>query len=148
MAYSTNLNFSKEIECVYKEEAQECLTNLTNWAKSDKPLLGKTLGEWIFYRKEAHSEERIDEIFKQIEQKTGICRKALCSNKAMRGNYYEARKYAAKLLRSELNLSDYEIGKLLGISATTVNLYLEVCADWYSGDHTEVREKQYKMLSK
>jgi hypothetical protein len=71
----------------------------------------------------------------------------LCSNKAMRGDYYEARKYAAKLLRSELNLSDYEIGKLIGLSATTVNLYLEVCADRYSGDNAVVSEKQYKIIS-
>jgi hypothetical protein len=62
----------------------------------------------------------------------------------MRGDYYEARKYAAKLLRSELNLSDSAIGKLLGLSATTVNLYLEVSPDRYSGDYTEMREKQFK----
>ena len=132
---------------VRHEEAQECLKNLTNWAKTDKPSLGKTLGEWIFQRKGVHSKERIDDIFKQVEKETGISRRALCSNKAMRGNYYEARKYAVKLLRSGLNLSDYEIGKLIGLSATTVNLYLDVCADRYSGDSKEVREKQYKIIS-
>ena len=62
----------------------------------------------------------------------------------MRGDYYEARKYVAKLLRSELNLSDSAIGKLLGLSAATVNLYLEVTPDRYSGDYTEMREKQFK----
>ena len=129
---------------VSREEAQESLKNLTRWAKTDKPLLGKTLGEWIFHRKDVYSKERIEDIFKQVEKKSGIRRQALCSNKAMRGDYYEARKYAAKLLRSELNLSDYEIGKLIGLSATTVNLYLEVCADRYSGDSAEVLEKEFK----
>ena len=129
---------------VSREEAQESLINLTHWAKTDKPLLGKTLGDWIFHRKDVHSNERIDDIFKQIEKKTGISRQALCSNKAMRGDYYEARKYAAKLIRSELNLSDYEIGKLVGLSANTINLYLEVCADRYSGDYAQVREKEFK----
>jgi hypothetical protein len=129
---------------VSREEAQESLKNLTNWAKSDKPLLGKSLGEWIFHRKEVQSIERIEDIFKQVEKKSGISRQALCSNKAMRGDYYEARIYAAKLLRSELNLSNYEIGKLIGLSATTINLYLEVCADRYTGDYAEVREKEFK----
>jgi hypothetical protein len=129
---------------VSREEAQESLKDLTRWAKTDKPLLGKTLGEWIFHRKDVHSKERIEDVFKQVEKKTGICRIALCSNKAMRGDYYDARIYAAKSLRSELNLSDYEIGKLFGLSATTINLYLELCADRYSGDYTEVREKEFK----
>jgi hypothetical protein len=129
---------------VSREEAHESLKNLTHWAKTDKPLIGKTLGEWIYHRKDVNSKERIEDIFKQVEKETGISRQALCSNKAMRGDYYEARKYAAKLLRSELNLSDYAIGKLIGLSPTTVNLYLEVCADRYSGDYAEVREKEFK----
>jgi hypothetical protein len=128
---------------VTREEAQESLKNITSWAKTDKPLLGKTLGEWIFHRKKVYSNERIEDIFKQVEKKTGITRKALCSNKALRGDYYEARIYAAKLLRSELKLSDYEIGKLIGLSVTTINLYLEVCADRFSGDYAQVREKEF-----
>ncbi len=129
---------------VSREEAQESLKNLTRWAKTDKPLLGKTLGEWIFHRKDVHSKARIEDIFKQVESKTEINRQALCSNKAMRGDYYEARIYAVKLLRLELNLSDYEISKLIGLSTTTVILYLEVCADRYSGDYVEVQEKEFK----
>jgi hypothetical protein len=109
---------------VSKEESQECLKNLTNWTMTDKPLLGKALGDWIFRKKETYSDERIEEIFKQIENRTGICRQALCHHKAKRNEYYEARKYAAKQLRSELNLSDFEIGKLIGVSAITVNQYL------------------------
>jgi hypothetical protein len=137
----TNIQWMRTVSI---EEAQESLKNLTRWAKTDKPLLGKTLGEWIFQRKDVYSKERIEDIFKQVEKKTGKSRQALCSNKAMRGDYYEARKYSAKLFRSELNLSDYEIGKLLGLSANTVNLYLEVCADRYSRDYPEVQEKEFK----
>jgi len=128
-------------------EGQECLVNLTNWAKTDKPLSGKPIGEWIFRRNQVYSEEKIDEIFKQVEKKTGISRRELCFNKSKRNNYYEARKYAAKLLHSELNLSAYEIGKLIGIAVNTVYLYLEVSADWYSRDYAEVSEKQHKILS-
>ena len=129
---------------VTSEQAEQCRKNLTNWAESDKALRGKSLGEYIYHRNQVYSEGRIEEIFKQVEKKSGISRQALCSNKAMRGDYYEARKYAAKLLRSELNLSDYAIGKLIGLSATTVNLYLEVSPDRYSGDYTEMREKQFQ----
>ena len=129
---------------VTSQQAEECRKNLTNWAKSDKALKGKSLGEWIYHRNQIYSEGRIVEIFKQVEKKSGISRQALCSKKAMRGDYYEARKYAAKLLRSELELSDYELGKLLGLSATTINLYLEVSPDRYSGDYKEMREKQFK----
>jgi predicted transcriptional regulator len=132
---------------VSRDEAQVCLINLTYWAKTDKPLLGKTLGEWIFHRKDVYSKERIEEIFEKVEKKTGISRRDLCFNKAKRNNNYDARIYAAKLLRSELNLSDYEIGKLIGITGSTAKLYLEVCADCYSGDSAEVSEKHYKILS-
>ena len=50
-------------------------------------------------------------------------------------------------MREELNLSDYEIGKLIGVAASTVNQYIEISADWYSGDYAEVMEKQHKILS-
>ena len=129
---------------VSKQEAQISLARMQEWAKSDKRPSGGTLDEWIFRRKDNYSEERVEEVFEQVENKTGISRQALCSNKAMRGDYYEARKHAAKLLRSELDLSEYAIGKLLGLSATTINLYLEVSADRYSGDDAEMREKQFK----
>jgi chromosomal replication initiation ATPase DnaA len=125
---------------VSSEEASDCFENLTTWAKSDKPLLGLSLGEWVYHRKLARSDKRIDQVFDQVKNKTGISREVLCSNKARRGNYYEARKYAAKLLRSDLNLSNFDIGKILGLSASTVNLYLEVTSDWYSGDYAEVQK--------
>lgn len=129
---------------VSKEESENTKNNLLNLAKEGKIPSDGTLGEWVFNHGKPQNEQRIEEIFKKVEKKTGISRQALCSNKAMRGDYYEARKYAAKLLNSELNLSDYEIGKLIGLSATTVNLYIEVCADRYSGDYAEVREKEFK----
>ncbi len=137
----------KWMTTVSKEEAQASLEKLTNWAKTDKPLSGGTLGEWIFKRGKVHNDQRIDVIFKTVENKTGISRQALCFNKAKRDNYYEARKYAAKLLYSELNLSEYEIGNLIGITANTVKLYLEVSADWFRGDYAKVSEKQYKKIS-
>ncbi len=132
---------------VNKAEAEACRENLTKWAKSDKPILGNSLGEWIFRRHQIDSEERVESIFKKVEKRSGISRQELCLNNAKRGNYYEARKYAAKLLRSELNLSDREIGKLLGVSEVTANLYIEVTADWYSQDYEEVHFKQSKLMS-
>jgi hypothetical protein len=129
---------------VTSQQGEECRKNLTNWAQSDKALKGKSLGEWIYHRNKVYSEGRIVEIFKEVEKKSGISRQALCSNKAMRGIYYEARKFAAKLFRSELDLSDYTIGKLLGLTATTINIYLEISPDVYSRDYKEIREKQFK----
>lgn len=129
---------------VSKEEGLSSRKRLTEWANSDKSFSGGSIGKWVYYRGNALNEEKINEIFKQVEKKTGICRKALCSNKAMRGDYYDARIYAAKLLHSELYLSDYEIGNLMGLSATTVNLYLDVSADRFSGDYAEVREREFK----
>ena len=69
------------------------------------------------------------------------------TNKAKRNEYYEARKYAAKLLHSELNLSAYDIGRIIGIAEITVDQYLEVTADRYSGDYKEVSDKHFKELS-
>ncbi len=137
----------KWMTTVSKEKAQASLEKLTNWAKADKPLFGGTLGEWIFNRSKAHNEQRIEDIFLQVEKKTGISRQALCFNKEKRNNFYEARKYAAKQLSSKLNLSEHEIGNLIGISANTVKLYLEVSSDWFSGDYTKVNEKHYKKIS-
>ncbi len=90
------------MRAVSREEAQESLKNLTRWANTDKPLLGKTLGEWIYRRKGEYSKESLEEIFNLVETKTGISKQALCSNKAMRGDYYEARKYAAKQMHLKL----------------------------------------------
>jgi hypothetical protein len=132
---------------VSKEEAQMSLKNLTEWANSDKSSSGGKLGEWIYNRGKTLDEQKINEIFKQVEKKTGINRQALCSNKARRNEYYEARKYAAKQLRLELNLSDYEISKLIGISESTVNQYIEISEDWYNKDYAKVSEKHHKILS-
>lgn len=103
--------------------------------------------EELFDQVDTYNEQKIIEIFNKVEERTGINREALCFNKAKRNEYYEARKYAAKQLRLELNLSDYEIGKLIGVAESTVNLYLDVSADWYSKDYGEVSEKHYNILS-
>lgn len=132
---------------VSKAQAQASRENLINWATSDKTFAGGSLGEWVMYREITANQDEIEEIFKQIELKTGINRQQLCHNKLKRNKFYEARKYAAKQLRSKLSMSDYQIGKILGISATTVNLYLEVTSDWYSQDHAEVRDKQFRIKS-
>ncbi|MEQ9062788.1 MAG: HNH endonuclease signature motif containing protein [Vicingaceae bacterium] len=132
---------------VSKAEGKACFENLTNWAKSDKSFSGKPIGNWIFRRGQINSEERIQDVFEKIEKRTGIRRQTLSSNKALIGKYYEARKHASKLLRSELNLSDYEIGELLGLSATTVNSYLEASSDMYSGDYKEVSDRHHRVMS-
>ncbi len=137
----------KWMTTVSKEEAQASREKLLAWAESDRLTTGGSLGEWIFNREKALNEQKIEDIFKAVEKRTGISRNALCFSKTKRNNYYEARKYAAKLLHSELNLSEYEIGKLIGITANTVKIYLEVSADWFSGDYEDVSEKQYKTMS-
>jgi len=129
---------------VTEQEAKVCLERMLEWANSDKRPSGGTLDEWIFHREDDYSEERVEEIFEQVEKKTGISRQALCSNKAKRENYYDARVYVAKLLRSELNLSEFEIAKIIGLSTNTVKIYLEVSADWYSGDYEVVREREFR----
>lgn len=140
----TNIQWMRAVSSL---EGQACLENLTSWAKTDKPLSGGTIGEWIFNRRIANNNQEIEDVFKDIEQKTGINRKQLCNNNRKRNNYFEARKYAAKQLHSKLSLTDYEISNLLGIAAITVNQYLELTADWYSKDYTEVNDKQYKINS-
>ncbi len=40
---------------VSSEQAEECLRNLTNWAKSDKALKGKSFGELISHRNRIYS---------------------------------------------------------------------------------------------
>jgi len=129
---------------VSEQEAEVCLKNFQTWAESGNRPSGGSLGEWVFMPDLTQYEQGIEDVFKQVESKSGICRKALCSNNKMRGNYFDARVYATKLLRSKLNLTDYQIGKLIGISSTTVKLYLEVCEDRYSPDYHEVREREFQ----
>lgn len=128
--YRTSLsNESSDIQwmrTVSRSEAKQCLDNLTSWSKTDKPLKVKKLGEWIYHRNQSYSEDRIEEIFKHVENKTGISRKILCNHKALRGKYYDARQYLAKLFYTELNLPVNQIGKLIGISTTTVKQYLDI----------------------
>ncbi|PVX27042.1 MAG: HNH endonuclease [Candidatus Bathyarchaeum sp.] len=126
---------------VSEQEAKSSLERLLNWAKSDKTPSGGSLGEWIFnrnntIRKQTEKEriieeqkyhpefdEMVDEVFQRVEKKTGVDRKSL-SSKSKKAEYHKARIYAAKLLRSEMNLSDECIGRLIGRSKSMVNAYL------------------------
>lgn len=137
----TNIQWMRTVT---SQQGEECLKNLTSWANSDKTLKGKSIGEWIYYRTQVYSEAVVDEVFKRIEKKTGMNRQVLCFNKAKKGNYHDARVYAAKQLRSEINLSDYQIGRILGLSATTIDIYLEASPDIYSGDFKEFREREFQ----
>ena len=123
------------MRAVNQKEAAASLKNLTDWANSDKPNLGGTLGDWVFRdRVTDYSEERLEEIIQRIEKRTRINRKALFHNKTKRGKYYHARWYAVELLRSELNLSDREIGEIVGLSPHTVRLHFERIAIYQGTD--------------
>ncbi len=130
------------MRAVSEEEGKYSLERWLEWAKSDKRPSGGTVGEWIFQKPSDYSEEKVDEIFHHVEQKTGIKRQDLCSNKAKRGNYADARIYAAKKMHSDLNLSKYQIGNIMGLSSNTVSIYIEVSADRYSNDFEEVKERE------
>jgi hypothetical protein len=127
---------------VSEKEAEVCLKNFRSWVERDSRPKGGFLGDWIFTPDVTKYEQEIEDVFREVERKSGICRKALCGNNKMRGNYVDARVYATKLLRSKLNLADYQIGRLIGISSTTVNRYLEEYADRYCNDYDEVRERE------
>jgi len=126
---------------VSEQEAKSSLERLLNWAKSDKTPSGGSLGEWIFNRNntirkqtekeriiedqkyQSEFDEMVEKIFQKVEKETGVDRKSL-SSKSKKAEYYKARIYAAKLLRSEMYLSDQSIGRLIGRSKSMVNSYL------------------------
>jgi len=128
---------------VSEQEAKSSLERMLNWAKSDKTPSGGSLGEWIFnrnntIRKQTERERSIEEqthqsefddmvekVFQKVEKETGVSRKSL-SSKTKKAEYYKARIYAAKLLRSEMCLSDESIGRLIGRSTSMVNAYLHL----------------------
>ena len=68
-------------------------------------------------------DETVEKIFQKVEKETGLNRESLLS-KTKKAKYYKARIYAAKLLRSEMDLSDETIGRLIGRSKSMVNAYL------------------------
>ncbi|MHA2278033.1 MAG: HNH endonuclease signature motif containing protein [Candidatus Kariarchaeaceae archaeon] len=124
---------------VSEQEAKSSLELLLNWAKSDKTPSGGSLGEWIFNRNntirkqtekdriireqkyQSEFDEMVEKVFQKVEKETGVDRKSL-SSKSKKA--YKARIYAAKLLNSEMYLSEECIGRLIGRSKSTVNSYL------------------------
>ena len=126
---------------VSEKEAQSSLERMLIWAKSDKVPSGRSLGEWIFNRNNTirnktekeriaeentnylRVEERVESVFKKVEIATGLSREEL-SSKTKKDKYLKARVYAATLLRSDLDLSEERISKLIGVSKSTVNTYL------------------------
>jgi hypothetical protein len=132
---------------VSKEEAKVSYERMLNWAKRDQVPSGGSIGEWIFNRnktipkkteKERIAEEqnshlsideKVEKVFQKVKRKTGLSREEL-SLKTKKSKYLKARVYAAKLLRLEIDLSEESISKLIGISKSMVNAYLNH-ADYY-----------------
>lgn len=124
------------------QEAQESKERLLAWAESDKPLQGGTLGNWIFNRNNidrskktekerlrdeqlniSKMDEMIEKVFEKVKEITGFSREEL-SSKTKKSAYLKARVYATKQLREEIGLSEESISKLVGVSKSMVNTYL------------------------
>ncbi len=128
---------------VTPEEAQISWRRMSNWAKKESynySSTGGSLGEWIFNRnkttkrtenerivEEQNNSTRISEIvekvLREVEKETGLCREKF-SSKTKKREYLNARVFAAKQLRLEIDLSEESISKLLGVSKSMVNTYL------------------------
>jgi hypothetical protein len=122
---------------VTEEEALACKENLLVWAESAKLTKGGNLGEWIFSRRKKTDKERllyeeknasrnsilIKEIFEKVKLQTGLSQEELSIKTTKRINL-KARVIAARLLRDEIGLSDLTISKLIGVSKSMVNTYL------------------------
>lgn len=130
------------MRAVTPEEAKISWERLSNWAKRDYSSSisnGNSLGEWVFSNKRIKKTEkerikeeqtnytRINEttekVLQQVEKDTGLSR-AEFSSKIKKSEYLKARVYAAKKLRLEIDLSEESISKLIGISKSMVNTYL------------------------
>ena len=127
---------------VTPEEAKISWERLSNWANNDNSSSaskGGTLGEWIFSDKiiKKTEKERIieeqtnytrinemaEKVMQNIEKDTGLSREEF-SSKIKKRKYLNARVYAAKRLRVEIDLSEVSISKLIGVSKSMVNTYL------------------------
>jgi len=122
---------------VSEQEAKLSLGRMLDWAKSDIVPSGGSLGEWIFnrnnpIRKQTEKERIVEEqnyqfkfdemvqnVFQKVEEKTGLSREELTS-KTKKAKYYKARIFAEQQLRSEMNLSEESISKLIGVSKSMV----------------------------
>ena len=125
---------------VTPEEAKLSWERLNNWAKTESISFssnGNPLREWIFTRKKKTEKERIieeqtnytrinemvEKVLQKVERDTGISREKF-SSKTKKKEYLKARVYAAKQLRLEIDLSEETISKLIGVSKSMVNTYL------------------------
>ncbi len=113
---------------VSKEEAKLSYERMLTWAKSDKkPTDRGSLGKWIYSPnpKSFSTVNRtlIEQVFKKVMEVTGIGQEEISSKRKKR-EILAARVYAATQLYKEIRLSEEEIGKLIGISKSMVNTYL------------------------
>lgn len=140
------------------EEAQASKSRLLAWAESDKPLKGGTLDNWIFNRnnierskkteKERLKDEQlniskidqmIEKVFEKVKYITGLSREEL-SSKTKKSAYLKARVYATTQLRKEIGLSEESIGKLVGVSKSMVNTYLNHTNSYLKKDDYSPKE--------
>jgi hypothetical protein len=140
------------------QEAQASKVRLLAWAESDKPLNGGPLGNWIFNRnnidrikkteKERLQDEQlniskidqmIDKVFEKVKEITGLSREEL-SSKTKKSAYLKARVYATKQLREEIGLSEESISKLVGVSKSMVNTYLNHTNSYLKKDDYAVKK--------
>lgn len=131
------------MKAVTPEEAKESWNRLSNWAEKDSdkslPSMGK-MGEWIFSpnkaakisEKERIAQEQsnhemvnkeIEVVLHKVENDTGLSRDEY-SIKSKKRELLSARVYAAVLLRDKVGLSEEGISKLIGVSKSMVNTYL------------------------
>lgn len=136
---SDDSNFSW-MRTVTPEEAQASWKRLSNWAKTKNSFFSSnqgSLGDWVFKtRKRTEKEriaveqtnhieinDRIEFVLQKVERDTGLRREEF-SSKTKKQNYLNARVYAAKQLRLEIDLSEERISQLIGVSKSMVNTYL------------------------
>ena len=128
---------------VTPEEAQISWERMSNWSKKENEGFssnGGSLGEWIYNRNDTFKKteneriieeqinhtrisKKIEDVLQKIEKETGLSREKI-SYKTKKRECLEARVYAAKQLRLEIGLSEESISKLIGVSKSMVNTYL------------------------
>lgn len=128
------------MRAVSPEEARASWERINKWTKTKSnniSLRSGSLGEWIFTPVKKTEKERIEDeqkqslvipgeiekVLQKVEKDTGLTRDKF-SSKTKKKEYLNARVYAAILLRLEIGLSEESISKLIGISKSMVNTYL------------------------
>ncbi len=129
------------MKTVTAEEARISWENLNNLGKKVSRIIypnSQPLEDWIYTRRYKKTEkerlaqeqvnpetlqERIEIVMQKIEKEVGLSR-AEFTAKNKKQVFIDARIYAANQLRLELDLSEETIGKLIGLSKSMVNTYL------------------------